>query len=141
MKTQILILVVVFLVSCGPASKLKRAKKLIAKAESQGAIWTSDTVYKAVEIPVPEIRIDTLIKQVNFSDTITIVKDKVVTKIRVDSALKTIYVRTEAKPDTIRIKIPVRVENTIEAKSWLKWFHLIGIGFALGIVAVILLRR
>src|SRR5690349_17145665 len=84
MPSKILVLTVItatlFLTSCSPAGKLKRAQKLIDKAEQAGAKWSVDTVYITKEVIVPERVLDTLVRYVNLTDTITVTENNVVTK-------------------------------------------------------------
>jgi hypothetical protein len=113
----------VVLTSCGPAAKLRRAERLIAKAEEQGAVWHVDTVKVEIPIPVPQIQTDTIV-QVKTGDTVVIEKDRLKVVIRRLPG-DTIKVEAECKADTIYKKIAIRVEKTIEVKSWLKWWHLL----------------
>lgn len=127
----------IILSSCGPASKLRRAKRLIASAETSGATVVSDTVFKEVPVYVKEMRIDTVVQRVDFRDTITVTKDRVVTRIKIDPVEKTVYVKTVCPPDTIKIKVPVVVNRTISAgyTGWrLTWMTGLGwlIGFIMG---------
>lgn len=119
------IIIILILVSCGPTHDLNKAKRLIERAKAHGAIVRNDTVYSesivytkgdctVVKIPVHQIR-DTTI----FQDRI-----KILYKIRRDTVRMTV----ECPPDTIRIKVPVSVTETIECpptrfyKS--EWFWL-----------------
>jgi len=127
-----LLIVLLVLISCGPAAKLRRAERLIAKAELQGAHWGSDTVWKSTDVFIPVIHTDTVVLNTP-GDTITITRDRlqVKLKIRRDS----IYVDGKCLPDTIRIKVPVTVTKTIEARAGMPWWAwvLIAIGFIVGL--------
>ncbi|HMG89601.1 MAG TPA: hypothetical protein VK589_06065, partial [Chryseolinea sp.] len=60
------------LTACGPASKLRRAEKLIQKAELQGATWKSDTVYHEVPIFIRQMHGDTTFVS-QPGDTVTLI--------------------------------------------------------------------
>lgn len=114
------IIALVILTSCGPQAKLRRAERLIAKAEAQGARWKSDTVFVEKQIITRERHIDTLIQRVDFRDTITVIQDKVVTKVKINTVTKEVFIDTECPPDTVKISVPVVVNREISAKkrSW-----------------------
>lgn len=113
-----------FLLSCGgPTGKLRRAEKLIAKAEAQGLKWSVDTVFKTIEVITPKIEFDTVLKQVNFTDTITVTKDNVITRLKINTVTKEVFVSTECPSDTVFVKVPVQVKRKIEAgKGWQYYF-------------------
>jgi len=132
------IILALILSSCGAANQLKRAERLIAKAEAKGAKWSVDTVYVTKEVIVPEVKFDTVIQKVNFTDTLTIVKDNIVTKVKVNTITKEIFVSTKCPPDTIRIEVPVRIDKSIKAGYTL--LQLIGM-MVFGIVLGALLGK
>lgn len=115
------LLIILILASCSSASKLRRAEKLIKQAEELGARWHIDTIYRTKEVVVPETHFDTVLKQVNFRDTITVEKERVVTRVKVNTITKEIFIETKCPPDTIKIKIPVTVTKTIKAKGYSLW--------------------
>lgn len=127
-----LLIISISLFSCSPNWHLKRAIR-------KGAMVTSDTVYKTVEVIRPEIKIDTLFQRVNFNDTIFFTKEKVVTKVKINTEEKTVYIETECPPDTVRIEVPVAVNTVIKAKRNI-WPWLI-VAFVLGGVTVIYFKR
>ena len=111
------------LISCGPASKLRRAEKLIKKAELQGATWYVDTVFKEVPVILKEIRVDTLIS-VRAGDTVVLQKDRLQVKyvrLRGD----TVFVDAACLPDTVKIEVPVTVTKVIDAKCNPWWWYLV----------------
>lgn len=74
-KDLCIIIGLLFLLSCSSASKLRRAEKLIKKAEELGAKWHIDTVMAQVSYPIPEI----YIKEVHHApihDTVRVEKDR-----------------------------------------------------------------
>jgi len=142
MKPAYAIIAILLVTACGPASKLRRAKRLIAQAETSGATVVTDTVFKEVPLYVKEMRIDTIVQRVDFRDTITVTKDRVVTRIKIDPVEKTVYVKTVCPPDTLRIKVPVVVTKKISAgyTGWgLAWRT--GVGFMLGLIVGTFLGR
>lgn len=106
------------LMSCGPAAKIRRAERILAKAELQGAKWRIDTIYNTIEVPVPEIKHDTLFKMT--TDTVKIFKDR----LRMKYYMKhdTVYLEGECLPDTIKVTVPVEVTKTLQAKQGTPWW-------------------
>lgn len=130
-----LLIILLILTSCGPTAKLRRAEKLIAKAEKQGASWKSDTVFIEKQIVTRERHVDTLIQRVDFRDTITVIRDNVVTKVKVNTVTKEIFVDVKVPADTIRVEVPVIVNKTIKAGKGF-WFYAIR-GLLLAILAFV----
>lgn len=124
-------LLAVALASCGPAGKLRRAEKLIKKAELQGATWTADTVWVQRTVVRPQIDTDTLVV-IKPGDSVVIFKDRLQVKIK-RLAGDTVFVEAKCKADTVKVKVPVNVYRTITAKGWLRWWHLL-IAFVVGVV-------
>lgn len=132
-----LIILLVILSSCGAAGKLKRAERLIKKAESMGATWHVDTVYKNVPFYVESVRVDSIFT-VKVGDTVVIEKERLKLKY-VRLAGDKVYIEAECEADTVYQKVPVVVNKTIEAKvNWFKWLV---IGLIIGAVGVIAVRR
>lgn len=138
---SIIAVVAVALPGCSAKWHLKRAARHELIAISKGAQVRADTVYVNRIVPVPEIRVDTVFKNVNFMDTLIVTKEKVVTRVKVDPILRTVYVTTQVKPDTVRIKVPIIVEKKFTAKSGLDWWILILIGFFGAIVLYFIIRK
>jgi len=129
--------VLVALYGCGPAAKLRRAEKLIKQAELQGGVWSSDTVWREVPVITRETRVDTAFVSLP-GDTVTIIKDALQVKyvrLRGD----TVFIDAKCESDTVLIRTPVNVYRTIEARGWLRWWHLVIVGIA-GVIAGRLLR-
>jgi hypothetical protein len=129
--------IILLMSSCGPSHYLKKAERALKKAEQLGADISADTVYLDREIIVPKTHFDTVLTEVNFRDTITVVKDRVVTKVKVNTVEKKIFVETECPSDTVKIKVPVRVIRKISA-GYSLWELIIlavaalAVGFAAG---------
>lgn len=124
MKIIWLILLVSF-TGCGPGFYLRKAERALKKAEQLGAQTTSDTVFVIKEVIVPETHFDTVLREVDFHDTITVEKDRIVTRVKVNTVTKEIFVSTKCPEDTVKIKVPVNVYRTITAKGWLRWWMLL----------------
>jgi hypothetical protein len=124
MKNVPWFLVAVFvLASCGPAAKLRKAEKLIAKAEELGAKWKVDTVLQPIHVPVPQV----YVKEIHHAlpgDTVTIEKERLKIKL-VKIPGDSIFVEGECESDTVVIRTPVTVTKTIQAKGGLQWWWLI----------------
>jgi hypothetical protein len=139
MNYKVLVLLIFILSSCGPASKLRRAEKLIAKAEQRGAVWHSDTLMQVVEIPVPEVKTDTVFESVE-GDTVTITKDRLEIKY-VNLPGEKIYLAGKCKSDTVYKETEKIITKTIHApkkESVIKWWWLLITGLAgAGLIALL----
>lgn len=121
MKSLVKILfIAVLLTACGPTAKLRRAERLIAKAELQGAKWKVDTVWNTVEIPVPEVRTDTIFKSA-IGDTVRIEKERLKIKY-VKLPGDSVFIEGKCEADTVYKKTYYRITKTIEAPPKLKWY-------------------
>jgi len=127
LKTWI-ILGLLILSGCSSANKLRRAEKLISKAEELGAKWRVDSVQIEVRVPVESVRVDTII-QVKVGDTVVIQKDRLKTIIR-RVAKDTIMIQAECEADTIRVKVTKTITKTIQAKSGYTLWEMIILGIA-----------
>lgn len=120
MKYAILFLI---LCGCSAAHKLKRAEKLIAKAEEKGAKWHVDTITVEVPVFVPQTRVDSVIVS-EPGDTVVITKDRLKLKyVRLQG--DTVFIAAECAADTIYKQVPVTVVKTIKAKGGIKWWWLL----------------
>lgn len=119
MKWYAYVIIALVIASCGPAAKLRRAERLIKKAEAMGAVWHVDTVFKIVPVTTKLVERDTVLLNVP-GDTITITRDKLRVKVKV--MRDSIYVKGECLPDTIKVIVPVQVNKTIDAPRGLPWW-------------------
>jgi hypothetical protein len=117
---------------------LRLAKKHLDKAESLGAQVRVDTIYKTIQVIVPEVKTDTLVKQVTFRDTLFLERDKIKIRLKVDTVKKSVYIAVECPPDTLKIEVPVTV--TKEIKTSFPWWYIV-IAFVCGGFVVYLIRR
>lgn len=123
------LLLVFILASCGPASKLRRAQKLIDQAVVAGATVKTDTVFITKTVIVPETHFDTVLTRVNFTDTLVVEKDKAVTKVKINTVTREVFVSTKCPEVTKVVKVPVQVLKTISA-GYTKW-RVIWVGASL----------
>ena len=131
-------LLIAMLVSCSPAAKLKRAKKLIAQAEASGLTWSVDTIYKEIAVPIESVRLDTLFKDVP-GDTVTLIKDRLkVVYVRLPG--DSVFIEGECEADTVYQKVATVVNREIEVKSGLPWWIWVVIG-VMGLVIVRLIFK
>lgn len=130
-----MVLFLITLSSCGPAGKLRRANRLIDQAVAAGATVKTDTIFVTKTVVVPETHFDTVLTKVNFTDTITVEKDKVVTKVKINTVTKEVFVSTKCPERIKEVKVPVQVFKTISA-GYTKWrvTWMTGLGFLLGLV-------
>jgi hypothetical protein len=115
MRLLLFILSVMVLSSCGPAYHLRKAKKHLLLAEAKGASITADTIFR--DVPVPQVRVDTTVKFITLEkllhDTITVVQNKTVVKIKYQEKEKTIYVNVEPEKKKETMRVPVIVNKKI----------------------------
>ncbi len=137
MMIPIYLLLLWLLCSCGANYHLKRSEHHLKKAIAKGAIISSDTIWKAVEIYVPEVTTDTLFRSVQ-GDTVRIEKDRLKIKY-VKLPGDSVYIEGKCETDTVKVEVPVTVTKTIQATTWLKWWHLI-VAAGLGALAMIIRR-
>ena len=134
--TCFIIAILLFLLSsCGPASKLRRAKRLIAQAEASGLEWKSDTVFREVKVVVPETKFDTVVQIVNWTDTVTVTKDRVTTRVVVTPSTKTVYIESKCDSVIVEKRVPYTVTREIKVgDSWWKNFGQTTTAFVVGLV-------
>lgn len=128
----IIFLVAVILSGCSANNQLRRAKKLIAKAELNGAKWSSDTVYIKVPVFVKETALDSIFVTLP-GDTVILTKDRLHVKF-VDLPGDSVFIQGKCDSMVIVKEVPVTVTKVIHGeKSGLRWWWLI-VAFAAGIV-------
>lgn len=136
MKLSLSIIVgLLLLASCSPESKLRRAKRLISQAEAAGLEWKSDTVFQEVTITVPVVQFDTVVEVQSWHDTITVVKDRITTKVLVRPVTKEVYISSKCDSVIITKRVPYEVKREIQVgdrfwtnlKQGFLWFL---VGFA-----------
>jgi hypothetical protein len=113
-KHVAIIIFCVLFSSCTPAAKLRRAKKLISQAEASGLTWKSDTVFKNIEIIMPEVKFDTIIQHVDFRDTILITKDRIITRVKINTVERDVFVETKCPEKIVVKKVPYTVTREIK---------------------------
>lgn len=142
MRNNIIIILALILAGCGPASKLRRAKKLIAQAEASGLEWKSDTVFQVVEVVVPKIEFDTVLRQVNFIDTLVVEKNKVVTRVKVNTITKEVYIKTTCPEQKKKVVVTHTVTKTIKVgDGWLKDLAQTGTAFIAALIIGAILSK
>lgn len=129
-----IILFALLFVRCSPAAKLRRAEKLITKAEQAGLQWHVDTVHSTIEIPVPEIVKDTIF-QTKPGDTVYIHKDRLSVKyvrLKGDS----VFIEGKCEADTVYKETILTIHKEISAppcEQKIKWWY-IAIAILIGII-------
>lgn len=135
-----IIVAVLLLASCGPAGKLRRAEKLIKKAEEQGAVWASDTITVKVPVVLTQTRLDSIFVS-KPGDTVVLKEDRLEVRfVRLPG--DSVFIEGECKADTVYKEVPVTVTNVIKAPDkGFKIWHALVLGFIIGLIFVIVLRR
>jgi hypothetical protein len=98
----------------GPIAKLRKAKRLIREAELSGLEWKSDTVFQDVKVTVPEIHFDTVVRRVDFRDTIIVTKEKAVTRVKINTVTRDVFVETKCPEKIVVKKVPYTVTREIK---------------------------
>lgn len=109
-----LIIVLFLFTSCGPAYKLRRAEKLIAKAELQGAKWKVDTVFQTIHDTIPAFKVDTVLNTRVQIDTIRMLGGGEIV-IKRDTIRRTERIQVLGPSIVRTIRVPYTVTKTISA--------------------------
>lgn len=128
------LLMAIFLSSCSPSAKLRRANKLIEKS---GLEWHSDTLYTTLEIPIPEIVKDTIF-QSQPGDTVRIQEDRLkIEYVQIPGGK--VYIKGECQADTIYKEVIKTINKEIvcppKEKGWT--FKQILIAVFIGLAALV----
>lgn len=114
--------VVVLLASCSASNLVRRADKLIARAEAKGAKWHTDTTFHTINLHVPGIEFKTTLAAPNWADTILIGskgKDSIQVKIlRIPATPKEpekVFVQVACPDQVAAARVPVVVNRKIDA--------------------------
>lgn len=114
-------IILLLLFSCSPTQKankhLRKAKKHILKAESFGAKWQVDTVFKEVAVMVPQIERDTIFRS-EVGDTVLITKDRLQVRY-VRLAGDSVFIEGKCLADTVYKTVPITVTRNIATPD--KW--------------------
>lgn len=146
----LLLLLVVIMSGCGvlrpsddkkAARHLRKSKKHERLAIGYGAVIYPDTVFTEVKVLVPEVRFDTLVRVQNWTDTIVVSKDKVITRVVVKPETKEVYI--DSKCDTVWVveKYPSTITKRIEVpvtKEKKAMFIFLGILTGMGITFLLI---
>lgn len=126
------ILILLVFCSCGSGHHLRRAERFkkkmdeqIAKAIDKGAQVKVDTVFKEIQVVVPEIRTDTVFKEKEVGDTVTIIKEKLKIKY-VKLPGDSVFIQGECEADTVYKTVPIATNTKFEAKPYMKWWQIAG---------------
>lgn len=137
-KRALALCLIISIASCGPSYKLRRAERLIKKAELLGAQWHVDSIQVEVPVILKEIRVDSIFRD-KVGDTVVITKDRLkVTYVRLPG--DSVFIRSESKADTVYQTVTRTVQKVIYAPDkGLKWWHFVLIGFfgAIGLYFII----
>lgn len=140
MENKIWLFLALCLVSCSPAAKLRRAEKLIRKAELEGAVWSSDTIFKEIPVFINSVTLDTLLIAAP-KDTITLTRDRLTVRF-VDLPGDTVWISGECDSLTIIKEVPVTITKVITApQKGLKVWQWIVIALIFGLVLGMILNR
>lgn len=108
MKYLTIIVLTLFVQSCGPAHQLRKAERLMNKAIAAGAQVKNDTIWKTTDVFHPGEK-----TTITFRDTVqtTVYQDKI--RIQYRTVHDSVRIHVECPNDTIRIQVPVTVHKSI----------------------------
>ena len=146
MKFIYFVIISTILYNCSARWHLKQSQRHERIAVEKGATVNIDTVFKEIEVLVPELKVDTVVNYITLNDTI-FVHDKttgIKTKIKIDTITKTANVQTKVEKKIIVKEVPYTVTKVVECPpcriSPIK-LVLISIGtFILGVVVGFIVR-
>jgi hypothetical protein len=141
MNKYIIIILLIAISGCKSGYHLKRMAYHERMAIAKGAVITPDTVYREIKVIVPETKIDTVERFITLSDTITVIKNRIVTKIKINTRDSTVYVSTICPGDTIYKTVPVTITKNIEGSCGLPWWVYAVFGLSALIITVLIFRR
>jgi len=136
------ILTLLFLLSgCSANWHLKRSERHKLIAIQKGALIQHDTVWTEKEVITKLIEKDTVFTSLQ-GDTVYIQKEHLkikYVKIPGDS----VFIEGACVPDTLKILVPTTVTEVVHAeKNWMnRWIIWLLIGFAIGILLALFLKR
>lgn len=115
---------------------IRKAEKHIKKAEDLGAEWKTDTVFQWIEVPVPEVQIDTqfITKPV---DTVYLTQERL--SIKVVRSYDTIRIEGTCLPDTILVNVPAVTNKTLDCPDCPKKKVPLGIWILIGALVLAVL--
>jgi hypothetical protein len=128
------------LFGCSSNWHLKQSKRHKLKAIQLGALIDRDTIWSEKEVITQQVIKDTVFTS-KQGDTVFISKEKLkikYVKIPGDS----VFIEAACAPDTLKIIVPTTVTEVIHNdKVWAKWWIFLLVGFVVGIVLALWLRR
>lgn len=127
----IYITILLLFTSCGANHYLKKSERALKKAIELGAEVKNDTVYTDRTFFIPQVRIDTLITAMNFTDTIRMETERIKWKVKVNTVEKEVFVDVACKPVIKTIQVPVEVIKEYSAG--------ISVGEGIGLVIIALI--
>lgn len=135
-----LLIILLLLTSCSATERanrhLHKAARHEAAAIALGAEIKTDTVFTDRTFIKEEVVHDTLVRNVNFTDTIRVETERIAWKVKVNTVEKEVFVEAKCKADTVTVEVPVLVDKKI--KTGYSLYELIGLCLFLFILGVIL---
>lgn len=128
MRTALLFIIATIVVGCSPEKRLNRL--LMKHPELRDTIWA--------EAVVEYIKGDTVFRDRNVGDTVTLTKDRLTVRyVRMPG--DTVWLGGECASDTVRIAVPVvQPTKTVERLPW--WVAPVLLAMAV-VMVILALRR
>lgn len=137
----LMIMLIWLLAGCSDKAtrKARRADRLMREAIAAGAELKADTFWTTLEIPVPQVKTDTVFES-SEGDTVWIREDRLKIKY-VNLPGDSVYIYGEAEADTIYKEVVHTITNEIKCPPKNKTWMWIAIALALIVVSSLALRR
>lgn len=135
----ILILFILFF-GCSPTAQLRRAERLIKKAELRGSDWRHDTTFVKVPVFIAQTSVDTIFVT-KPGDTVIINKDRLHVKY-IKLPGDSIFIEGKCDSLVVYKEVPVTVTNVVHApQPKIRWWMFVLGGFVVGIVLCLFLKK
>jgi hypothetical protein len=148
MNKLLLAISILFLASCNLSDgtiQTRAEKKLARLVKNHPELVARDTVWAEVRYITNTVYKDTTL---NFTtDTITVTKENLTVKVKVDTVTKKIFISGEVKSDTVFVNVPVEIQTIkpvevvkIRKPSLIQKIWWLIVGAVIGAVAITIIR-
>lgn len=139
MKNNLIIILAILLISCGPAYHAKRMRYHERMYYAKGGEIKSDTVYIEKTITIPEAKLDTIFISRPL-DTVYLTKDRLRIKY-VNLPGDSVFIEGECKDSVITVKEAIYINKTIKAENKLPWWAWLIFGISALVITVLSFRK
>ena len=134
-----LLILMLFAYGCSPKAQLRRAERLIKKAELGGADWKHDTTFVKVPVFITETSVDTLFIT-KPGDTVVLNRDRLHVKY-INLPGDSVFIEGKCDSVVVYKEVPVIVTNVVSAPQSNKLWWLLAIALAVVTILGLVLRK